>query len=480
MGKDYIIALDLGTTGNRALLFNTDLELQNSAYLEFKNEYPKPGWVEQDPLEIWSTTEQVLQTILKDIDPNRISGIGITNQRETTLLWDSETGSPFYKAIVWQCRRTQDLCESLAPHHNSIKEKTGLPCDPYFSATKIQWILNHVPEAKTAAQNGRLRFGTVDTWILWQLTQGKTHQTDHSNASRTLLYNLHTRDYDEELLSLFDIPRSCLPEISDSNSHFGDYTVNEIKIPIMGILGDQQAALFGQCGWEASVCKATYGTGLFMMQGSEQSIISNKTMVSTVAWSLDGTNSYAIEGSGFTAGSAIQWCRDQLGLIKNASETESLARSVKDNGGVYFIPALSGLGAPYWQANARGSFVGLSQSSTKAHLIRAVLESIAYYTKLLSERMSNTALSCLRVDGGMVKNHFFTQFLADTLAVPIEVPKVTETTAFGIAALVAFSNKTLSLDTINSKRGVAQQFTPQNKNENDYEHWKDHLQKTLQ
>ncbi|MFT5171417.1 MAG: glycerol kinase, partial [Candidatus Marinamargulisbacteria bacterium] len=358
-----ILALDLGTTGNRAIAFSKEGQILASAYYEFPQYFPQPAWVEHDPMEIWETAKKALAEVIAVVGIQNCVSLGITNQRETTVIWNKKTGTPIYNAIVWQCRRTSDMCEKLAEHHDMIKKKTGLFLDPYFSATKIAWILNQVDGAQDLAESGDLLFGTIDSWMTWQLTGGAQHVTDASNASRTMLYNICDGQYDPELLSLFNIPDTLLPEVKNSQDDFGviEASLFGLEIPISAILGDQQAALFAQCGNDQQAFKNTYGTGLFIVANTGSEIPESARLINTVAWQIDGKRTYALEGSVFIGGSAIQWLRDQLQLINSAEETEALALSISDNEGVYFVPALSGLGAPHWDPNARGLLIGLTR-----------------------------------------------------------------------------------------------------------------------
>jgi glycerol kinase len=482
-----IVALDLGTTGNRAMAFANDGRIVASAYQEFPQHFPKPGWVEHDPMDIWRTAKQTLDEVLAQVGAEHVVAIGLTNQRETTILWDRTTGTPVYNAIVWQCRRTQPMCERLKDAAASIKQKTGLFFDPYFSATKIAWILEHVPGVRAKAEQGQVIFGTVDTWILWQLTGGRVHATETSNASRTLCYNIHTLDYDDELLRLFGVPRRCLPEVKESAGLFG-HTAPEVvgrEIPITGILGDQQAALFAQGGWESGVVKNTYGTGLFVMRSTGAQVMEAGRLVSTIGWTLNGQVTYALEGSIFVGGSCIQWLRDGLRVITSAEETEAMAQSLASNDGVYFVPALVGLGAPYWDPSARGLLVGLTRGTTPAHLARAALESMAYQTRDVVEemnRLTGQPLTALRVDGGAVRNDFLMQFQADLLNAVVERPAVTETTALGAAGIAGLAAAFWTQADFLKTRQVERSFTPgmdAAQREAIYGQWKAAVEKSL-
>jgi len=433
---DVIIALDLGTTGNRAIAFSKQGKLMASAYQEFPQLFPKPAWVEQDPIKLYDSALKVLKAVIDQVGIDHVTSIGLTNQRETTIVWDKHTGNPVCNAIVWQCRRTSDRCQKLKSEQKNIKAKTGLLLDPYFSATKIEWILENVPGATAKAMAGDLLFGTVDTWVLWQLTSGRVHATDVSNASRTMLFNIHTMAYDEELLELFHVPRQILPEVKDSDAGFGMTAAKWLgrEIPIRGILGDQQASLFAQCGSDTKKIKNTYGTGLFVVASTGSEIPDSPTLINTVAWGVGGIPTYAIEGSIFNGGSVVQWLRDGLEIISDASETEPLSNSLASNDLVYFVPALAGLGAPYWDPDARGLLIGITRATTKAHIVRAALESLAYQTKDVVEAIPQK-FDGLRVDGGACSNGFLMQFQADILQMPVEVADVSETTAVGIAGL---------------------------------------------
>lgn len=447
MAKEYVIALDQGTTSSRAVLFNRQQEILAISQKEFRQIYPQSGYVEQDPMEIYSSQYGVLMEVVakSGISPSEIAAIGITNQRETTIVWDKKTGEPVYNAIVWQCRRTSSICESLKAEgwEPYIRETTGLVIDAYFSATKIAWILDHVPGARQRAEAGELLFGTVDTWIIWKLTNGKVHVTDYTNASRTMLFNINSLEWDLKLLKLLNIPRSMLPEARPSSGYFGSLNLSGTEIPISGIAGDQQAALYGQNCFDQGSAKNTYGTGCFLLMNTGDKICQSKNgMLSTIAASQKGKIRYALEGSVFTAGAVIQWLRDELHLITESSDSEYFARKVSDSGGVYMVPAFTGLGAPHWDMYARGALVGLSRGSNKNHIIRACLESIAYQSRdLLEAIQSDTGvpLDSLRVDGGASANNFLMQFQADILGCEVRRPKIRETTALGAALLAGLS-----------------------------------------
>ncbi len=439
-----VIALDLGTTGNRAIAFDKTGAVIHSSYYEFPQIYPEPAWVEQDPFDILNSAVRALKETVENCSSYEIVSMGITNQRETTILWNKKTGKPVYNAIVWQCRRTAETCENLSEYRKLIKERTGLFLDPYFSATKIKWIIDNVSGVKRAAEKGEIAFGTVDTWILWNLTGGMVHATDDSNASRTLLYNINKLKYDEELIRTFGVYESMLPKIYDSNNYFGDIekSIAGKSIPINAILGDQQASLFAHTGFEKGIIKNTYGTGLFVMTETGTSIFASEKLVATVAWKLSGEACYALEGSIFTGGEIIRFIKDNLGILNSAGESSDAAKKVISNGGVYFVPALSGLGAPYWDPEARGLIIGLTGAATKNHIIRAALESLAYQTKDVIEEFKNTMEKTfdfsgykLRVDGKASGNDFLMQFQSDILNMTVEKTFFTEMTALGIAGL---------------------------------------------
>ena len=445
----YILALDAGTTSSRAIVFNRKGDICSVAQKEFNQIFPQSGWVEHDPREIWSSQAAVAAEAITKIGINgeNIAGIGITNQRETTIVWDKKTGEPVYNAIVWQDRRTAEYCnalknEGLLPY---IRHKTGLIIDAYFSATKVKWILDTVPGARAKAENGELAFGTVDTWLIWQLTRGEIHATDVSNASRTMLYNIHTLQWDDDLLKLFDIPLAMMPRVLESSEIYGHTTSTLFasKVPISGIAGDQQAALFGQMCIEKGMVKNTYGTGCFiLMNTGEQPVASKNNLVTTIAWKIDGKTDYALEGSIFVAGAIVQWLRDGLKIIRSSDEIEALATQVTDSGDVYFVPALTGLGAPYWDQYARGAIVGISRGTTAAHIARAAIEGIAYQTMDVIHAMildAGVGLKELRVDGGAAKNNLLMQFQADVLGRTVIRPQTTETTALGAAYLAGLA-----------------------------------------
>ncbi len=449
MSKKYIIALDQGTTSSRAILFDKDGVIQGVAQQEFTQFFPKPGWVEHDADEIWASQEKVLKDLLqlKNIDVNEIAAIGITNQRETTVVWDKKTGKPVYHAIVWQDRRTAQFCDKMKSkgHGEEVQEKTGLVLDAYFSGTKINWILDNVPGVRERAENGELLFGTIDSWLVWKLTGGKVHVTDVTNASRTMLFNIKTLSWDEQLLKMLDVPKSMLAEVKESSEVYGS-TSSEllgIPIPISGMAGDQQAALFGQMCIEPGMAKNTYGTGCFLVLNTGTKLIRSKNnLLSTIAWKVNGEVNYALEGSVFVAGAVIQWLRDGLQLLDSAENSEEMAASVEDNGGVYFVPALTGLGAPYWDQYARGTIVGITRGTTKEHFVRAALESIAFQVADVVSAMeadTGTKLETLKVDGGAVANSLLLQGQADLLTCNVVRPQVLETTALGAAYLAGLA-----------------------------------------
>ena len=467
----YVMALDAGTTSNRCIIFDREGNQVAVAQKEFKQIYPHPGWVEHDPMEIWATQLGVAQeAILKArTEAKEIAAIGITNQRETTIVWDKNTGLPVYNAIVWQCRRTADYCESLeAEWEDKIRAKTGLKVDAYFSGTKIRWILENVPGAREKAEKGDLLFGTVDTWLIWNLTRGKAHVTDYSNASRTMLFNIHTLEWDDEILQLLNIPKCMLPEVRPSSDVYGetDYTLFGDGIRIAGAAGDQQAALFGQTCFKAGEAKNTYGTGCFLLMNTgEKPVASQNGLVTTIAWGLNGKVEYALEGSIFVAGAAIQWLRDEMGLVENSPASERYARMVDDTNGVYMVPAFVGLGAPYWDPYARGAIVGLTRGANRNHVIRATLESLAYQTWDVLHAMeadSGIRLDSLKVDGGACANDFLMQFQADIIRSEVRRPVCIETTALGAAYLAGLATGYWdSQDDVKANWQVSGSFVPQ-------------------
>lgn len=471
MTEKFILSLDQGTTSSRSILFNKSGEIVAMSQKDFTQIFPEEAWVEHDPMEIWNSELWTMQDVLKkaSITEDSIAGIGITNQRETTIVWERNTGKPIYNAIVWQDRRTAQYCDELIEqnHMDRIKNKTGLVLDAYFSATKVKWILDHVDGAREKAENGELCFGTVDTWLVWQLTQGKTFVTDVSNASRTLIFNIHTLTWDDELLELFTIPKSMLPEVK-GNSEVYAHIATEVlagDIPIAGIAGDQQAALFGQLCVEKGMVKNTYGTGCFLLMNTgETPVLSKNNLLTTIAWKINDRVHYALEGSVFIGGASIQWLRDGMELIDEAKEVEDLANSVQDNGGVYFVPALTGLGAPHWDSYARGAIFGITRATTKGHIARATLEGIAYQVYDIVKAMEEDAGDKgkeLRVDGGASANNLLLQFQSDIFNVNIKRPQILETTALGAAYFaglaVGYWN---SIDELKTQWKVDREFTP--------------------
>ena len=450
MKEKYILSIDQGTTSSRAIIFNHQGEIVATGQHEFEQFFPKPGWVEHDANEIWTSVLSCISDALRiaDVQPEQIEGVGITNQRETTVVWDKHTKKPIYNAIVWQSRQTEDICQELrdAGHNDLFREKTGLLIDPYFSGTKVKWILDNVEGAREKAEQGDLLFGTIDTWLVYKLSGGKAHVTDCSNASRTLMFNIYDLKWDDELLDILTVPKSMLPEVCESSEVYAktvDYHFFGQEVPIAGIAGDQQAALFGQACFEKGMAKNTYGTGCFMLMNTgDEGIASKNGLLTTLAWGLNGKVEYALEGSIFVAGSAIQWLRDGLQMIETSPQSEKLATKVDSTEGVYVVPAFVGLGTPYWDSDARASVLGLTRGTGREHLVRATLESIAYQTKDVLNAMiadSGIDLRTLRVDGGAVKNDFLMQFQSDMLNVPVERPVVQETTALGAAYLAGLA-----------------------------------------
>lgn len=467
----YLLALDQGTTSSRCIIFNEEGRILSKVQREFSQIFPKDGWVEHDATEIWASQMGVaVEAMLQlGIPATEIAGIGITNQRETVVVWEKESGKPICNAIVWQCRRTADTCDKMKAQglEGEIRSRTGLLIDPYFSATKLRWILDQVPGAQSRAEKGELLFGTVDSWLIYQLTGGKVHATDPSNASRTMLFNIHTMKWDEELLRLFHIPACMLPQVLPSSGIFG-YTAPHLfgaSIPIAGVAGDQQAALFGQCAHEVGDAKNTYGTGGFLLMNTGKTAVTPKQgLLSTVAWQIGDDVCYALEGSVFVCGAVIQWLRDGLGMIKNAAESEKLAKRVPDNGGVYLVPAFVGLGAPYWDAYARGGIQGLTRATKKEHIVRAALESMAYQTTdvlMAMKQEATVTLGALRVDGGASANDFLMQFQADVLGIPLLRPACVETTAWGAASLAGLATGVYSdLKSLQRSWRIDGEFTP--------------------
>lgn len=471
MKKGYILALDQGTTSSRAIIFNSQSEIVSVSQKEFRQIFPKTGWVEHDANEIWNTQLDVAREAIakKNIRPEEIIAIGITNQRETTVVWDKESGEPIYHAIVWQDRRTAAICDDLKEKGltDYVRENTGLVIDAYFSGTKIKWILDNVEGARKKANNGQLAFGTIDSWLIWKLTGGKVHATDYSNASRTMIYNINTLEWDKEMLKVLDIPSSMLPTVNESSRVYG-YTEKSLfygtSIAIAGVAGDQQSALFGQACFEAGMAKNTYGTGCFMLMNTgNRKINSHSGLITTIAWGINGQIEYALEGSVFIAGAAIQWLRDGLKLIDSAPDSEYFAMKVPDTDGVVIVPAFTGLGAPYWDMYARGAVFGLSRGTTKAHFIRATIESLAYQTHDVLKAMekdSKITLASLRVDGGASANNLLMQFQADVLQVKVDRPKVIETTALGASYLAALAMNVTDISTIQKNWQINESFFP--------------------
>jgi glycerol kinase len=492
--EKYILSLDQGTTSSRAILFNKEGEIVHVAQKEFTQIFPKPGWVEHNASEIWGSILAVIASVMSEsnVKPEQIAGLGITNQRETAVVWDKETGLPVYNAIVWQSRQTSGICDELrAEGYNDLfRDKTGLLIDAYFSGTKVKWILDNVEGAREKADQGKLLFGTIDTWLVWKLSGGKAHVTDYSNASRTLMYNIYDLKWDEELLEILSVPKSMLPEVRPSSevyAHTVDYHFFGQEVPIAGIAGDQQAALFGQACFGEGMAKNTYGTGCFMLMNTgEKAVKSDNGLLTTLAWGVDGKVEYALEGSIFVAGSAIQWLRDGLRMLKNAADSESYASKVDSTEGVYVVPAFVGLGTPYWDSDVRGAVFGLTRGTSKEHFVRATLESLAYQTRDVLSAMeadSGIELKALRVDGGAVKNDFLMSFQSDILNVPVERPKVNETTALGAAYLAGLAvGYWESREDIAKQWAVDRAFEPKmdsDKREELYSGWKRAVHATM-
>lgn len=493
MEKKYILALDQGTTSSRAIVFDHEGQIRSVAQKEFPQYFPQPGWVEHNPNEIWGSEASVIAEAISTIDITGldIAAIGITNQRETTIVWDIDTDEPIYNAIVWQDRRTAEFCDQLKADGltETIRQKTGLIIDAYFSGTKIKWILDHVPGARKRAEEGKLRFGTVDSWLVWRLTRGETHVTDVTNASRTMLFNIHDLKWDEELLKLFNIPLSMMPEVKSNSEIYGHTktTIFAHKVPIAGIAGDQQAALFGQMCLDPGSIKNTYGTGCFVMLNTgEKPIVSKNNLLTTIAWQIGNKVNYALEGSIYVGGSVVQWLRDGLGIINHSSDVETLAQSVSDSGGVYFVPALTGLAAPYWDPYARGTIVGITRGTTAAHIARAALDGIAFQTYDIAQAMAkdmNDRLTELKVDGGASRNNLLMQFQADLLGIDVVRPKITETTAIGAAYLAGLGvGYWDSVDELRRQWKIEHTFTPNLDSETvrtAREGWADAISRTL-
>ena len=491
--QKYILALDQGTTSSRAIVFDHSGKICSVAQKEFTQHFPKPGWVEHDPNEIWSSEAAVIAEAISAIDINglAIAAIGITNQRETTIVRDIDTEEPIYNAIVWQDRRTAEYCDKLKAQGlvDKVREKTGLIIDAYFSGTKIKWILDNVPGARERAEKGKLRFGNVDSWLVWRLTRGEVHCTDVTNASRTMLFNINTLQWDDDLLNLLDIPRSMMPEVKSSSEVYGHTktTIFAHEVPIAGIAGDQQSALFGQMCLTPGSIKNTYGTGCFVMLNiGDKPLLSKNNLLTTVAWKIGDEVKYALEGSIYVGGSVVQWLRDGLGFIKSSSEVEELASSVPDSGGVYFVPALTGLAAPYWDQYARGTIVGITRGTTRAHIARAALDGIAFQTYDIAQAMARdlgAPLTELKVDGGASRNNLLMQFQSNLLGIPVVRPKITETTALGAAYLAGLAvGFWKDIDEIKSQWQVERTFNPVPENEeieNAKKGWQDAIQRTL-
>ncbi|WP_257265997.1 glycerol kinase GlpK [Endozoicomonas sp. ONNA2] len=467
--KKYIVSLDQGTTSSRAIIFNHDGDIVGTSLREFTQHYPQPGWVEHNPMEIWATQSSVLTEVLAktNIRPDEVAALGITNQRETTVVWDKHTGQPVYNAIVWQCRRTTDICEQLKKDglESHIRETTGLVLDAYFSGTKIKWILDHVEDARGRAEKGDLLFGTVDTWLIWKLTDGRAHVTDVTNASRTMLFDINRLEWDDTILKALDIPRSMLPDVKSSSEIYGKTTIGGTRIPVAGMAGDQQAALFGQMCHDKGMAKNTYGTGCFLLMNTGAAPVKSENgLLTTIAFGIDGKVHYALEGSVFMGGASVQWLRDELGLVRDAADTEYFASKVKDTNGVYVVPGFVGLGAPYWDPYARGAIVGLTRGANRNHIVRATLEAIAYQSRDLIEAMQRDAgieMKQLRVDGGAVANNFLMQFQSDILSKEVVRPAVIESTAAGSAYLAGLAvGFWRSIDELKGKVGVDRVYTP--------------------
>ncbi len=492
--KKYVIALDQGTTSSRAVLLDRDANVVEIAQREFTQIYPQPGWVEHNPMEIWASQSSALNEVVAKagITPDTIAAIGITNQRETTIVWERDSGKPIYNAIVWQCRRTAGICDKLKAdgYEFYIRKTTGLVVDPYFSGTKLKWILDNVEGARERAKRGELLFGTVDSWLVWKLTQGRVHVTDYTNASRTMLFNIHTKQWDDKMLQILDIPRAMLPEVRNSSQVYGQTNIGGmggVRIPIAGIAGDQQAALYGHLCVNAGQAKNTYGTGCFMlMHTGRNPVLSNNGLLTTIACNAKGEPEYALEGAIFMAGAAIQWLRDELKILHDSTDSEYFATKVEDSNGVYVVPAFTGLGAPYWDPYARGAIFGLSRGVNRNHIVRATLESIAYQTRDVLEAMqsdSGERLKSLRVDGGATANNFLMQFQADILNVQVERPQVKEVTALGAAYLAGIAvGFWQNSDELHDKTVVGHTFIPDEDSEKRtkrYRGWKKAVKRVL-
>lgn len=488
MDRKVVLAIDLGTTGNRVIAFSKQGEIVARSYYEFHQYFPRPGWVEHSPREILGTTIKALKDVLRIVGTESVVSIGITNQRETTILWDRESGEPVYNAIVWQDKRSESICEELGEYKEVIRFKTGLFLDPYFSASKIKWLLENVEGLKNKVKQGKIILGTPEVWILWNLTGGRVFATEPSNASRTLLFNIRELKFDPLLLKIFEIPDGILPEVRDSDSLFGyvDKRVAGKEIPICGILGDQQASLFAHCGWEEGVVKNTYGTGLFIMTNTQANLIDSGKLLTSVAWKFKNKINYALEGSVFMGGAVIQWLRDNLKILKSAADSEKMAEVIGDNEGVYFIPALQGFGAPYWLPKAGGAILGLTRRSSRETIVRAALESLAYQTRDVIEEMRKelkTDFKVLRVDGGACLNDFLMQFQADILGMKIERPRIIDTTALGAAGISGVASGFWSIEEFEGVRRIDKEFRPileRNQADFFYIKWKKSIKKIIE
>jgi glycerol kinase len=493
-GRQYILAIDQGTTSSRAVLFDHNGRVVGIAQREFGQIFPQPGWVEHDPREIMTSVLTTITEVMHRarIEPSAVAGIGITNQRETTVVWDKATGQPIHNAIVWQSRQTRDICDQLktAGHEPMVRAKTGLLIDAYFSGTKVKWILDHVDGARERARKGELLFGTIDTWLIWNLTGGAVHVTDVTNASRTLMYDIHAQRWDDELLAMLDVPKAMLPQVKSCSEIYGRTVPQHFfghEVPIAGVAGDQQAALFGQACFEPGMAKNTYGTGCFMLMNTgDKAVASKNGLLTTIAWDIGGKVEFALEGSIFVAGSVVQWLRDGLHMLDQASDSQASAQRVDDSGGVYVVPAFVGLGAPYWRSDVRGAMFGLSRGTSRDHLIRAVLESIAYQTRDVLEAMQSDAgieLKELRADGGAIANDFLAQFQSDLLGVPLLRPRVAETTALGAAYLAGLATGFWSSrEEIAAQWAIDRRFEPsmpRERREDLYDGWKRAVDATM-
>jgi glycerol kinase len=484
--SSIVLAIDLGTSGSRVMAFSERAEIVARSYIEFPSSFPQPGWVEQDPEALWQATQQALRDVLASVPVEKIVSLGITNQRETTIVWERATGRPVGPAIVWQDRRTEAICRKLAPHEKTVSERTGLRIDPYFSATKVAWMADRDAGLRRRMERGEICFGTPDVWLVWKLTAGKVFATEPSNASRTLLFNIRTLRFDPELARIFDLPEKILPEVRDSDADFGttDPSVTKRPIPIRGVLGDQQAALFAQGAREEGVVKNTYGTGLFLVANTRDQIPPPGRLLSTIAWKLKGQTDYAIEGSILMGGAVLSWLRDQLGILASYSESGKIAASIPDNEGVYFVPALQGLGAPYWEPAARGAIFGLTRKAGKEVIIRAALESLAYQSRDVVEEMRRVGrpIRRLRADGGGAQNDFLMQFQADILGIPVERAKIADTTALGAAGISGVASGIWSPDAFAGFIRSDKIYEPrmsEGERESCYLQWKDAVLKVI-